>query len=154
MLGCRRWLWPLGRRAGAAAWIVPLLSACVHSESQRAPREPPGELLAGPPEAAPREEVQVGYATWYGGRLAGRRTASGERFDPNELTAAHRFLPFGTWLEVRRLDTGAAVRVRVTDRGPFGHEERIIDLSRAAAQRIGMLRRGVTKVQLRVVEGP
>jgi peptidoglycan lytic transglycosylase len=140
--------------SGAAALIVPHLTACAHRESQPGPREAPREFAGASPETSPREEVQVGYATWYGARLAGRRTASGERFDPNELTAAHRFLPFGTWLEVKRVDTGASVRVRVTDRGPFGHEERIIDLSRAAAQKIGMLHSGVTKVELRIVDGP
>jgi rare lipoprotein A len=101
-----------------------------------------------------RPGVQVGQATWYGARLAGHRTASGERFDPGRMTAAHRTLPFGTWVEVRRVDTGQSVRVRVTDRGPFGHEDRIIDLSRAAAQRLGMLRAGVAEVEVRVVEGP
>ena len=103
---------------------------------------------------ARRAKVEVGYATWYGSRLAGRATASGERFDPTKLTAAHRSLPFGTWLEVTRLDTGTSVRVRVTDRGPFGHEERIVDLSKAAAARLGMLGSGVAKVQLRIVDGP
>ncbi|MGA7119635.1 MAG: septal ring lytic transglycosylase RlpA family protein [Polyangiaceae bacterium] len=141
------------RLSGAAALTVPLLTSCAHRE-QPGPREPRRDFAGASPEAAPRGEVQVGYATWYGARLAGRRTASGDRFDPNELTAAHRFLPFGTWLEVKRVDTGASVRVRVTDRGPFGHEERIIDLSRAAAQRIGMLHSGVTKVELRIVDGP
>jgi rare lipoprotein A len=70
------------------------------------------------------------------------------------MTAAHRRLAFGTWVEVKRVDTGETVRVRVTDRGPWGHEERIIDLSRAAAAKIGMLKTGVAKVELRVVDGP
>jgi rare lipoprotein A len=70
------------------------------------------------------------------------------------MTAAHRTLKFGTWIEVTRVDTGQSVRVRITDRGPFGHEERIIDLSRGAAEKIGMLRAGVVKVKLRIVEGP
>ena len=144
----------LARRSAAAALILPLLAACAHTESQPPARDPPRELLAGPPEPAAREEVRVGYATWYGAQLAGRTTASGERFDPSKLTAAHRSLPFGTWLEVTRVDTGATVRVRVTDRGPFGHEERIIDLSHAAAKRLGMLASGVAKVQLRIVDGP
>jgi rare lipoprotein A len=80
--------------------------------------------------------------------------ANGERFDPGKMTAAHRTLPFGTWVEVRRVDQGDAVRVRVTDRGPFGHEDRIIDLSRAAAQRLGMVKTGVARVELRIVDGP
>ncbi|HXN32430.1 MAG TPA: septal ring lytic transglycosylase RlpA family protein [Polyangiaceae bacterium] len=144
----------VGGQRTAGALLLALLAACAHTESQPPAREPPSEFLATSPEPAPREEVWVGYATWYGARLAGRTTASGERFDPGKLTAAHRTLPFGTWLEVRRADTGESVRVRVTDRGPFGHEERIIDLSAAAARKIGMLKAGVAKVQLRIVAGP
>ena len=103
------------------------------------------------PHVAPDE---VGLATWYGQAFAGRKTASGERFDPGAMTAAHRKLPFGTWVEVRRADTGSRVRVRVTDRGPWGDARRIIDLSRAAADLIGLTRDGVARVELRVVRGP
>jgi rare lipoprotein A len=70
------------------------------------------------------------------------------------MTAAHRTLPFGTWVDVRRLDTGDVVRVRITDRGPFGHPERIIDLSQEAARQLGMLRTGVARVEVRVVARP
>jgi rare lipoprotein A len=97
---------------------------------------------------------QVGFATWYGNALAGRKTANGERFDPSKFTAAHRTLPFGTWVEVRRVDTGRVVRVRITDRGPFSGHGRIIDLSKKAASELDMIRDGVTKVELRVVAGP
>ncbi len=112
------------------------------------------ETVSQAPERTPRTEVQRGYASWYGAALAGRRTASGERFDPTKMTAAHRTLPFGTWVEVRRVDGGESVRVRVTDRGPFGHDDRIIDLARAAAEKLGMLKSGVTLVDVRVVDGP
>jgi rare lipoprotein A len=95
-----------------------------------------------------------GEATWYGPGFAGHKTANGERFDPSKMTAAHRTLKFGTWLEVTRLDNGQSVRVRVTDRGPFGDTNRIIDLSRGAAVKLGMLKAGVVNVKLRVVEGP
>ena len=97
---------------------------------------------------------QAGLATWYGGSFAGKKTANGERFDPTKYTAAHRRLPFGTWVEVRRPDTGRSVRVRINDRGPFGDEHRIIDLSRKAAEELDIVREGVTKVELRVVSGP
>ena len=97
---------------------------------------------------------QVGNATWYGGAFAGKKTANGERFDPNQYTAAHRKLPFGTWVEVRRVDTGRVVRVRINDRGPWGHEDRIIDLSRKAAQDLDIVRAGVARVEVRVVSGP
>jgi rare lipoprotein A len=98
--------------------------------------------------------MQVGQASWYGKQFAGRKTASGERFDPTQLTAAHRTLPFGTWVDVRRIDTGTSVRVRITDRGPFGDKRRIIDVSHRAAEQLGMVRDGVADVELRVVRGP
>lgn len=97
---------------------------------------------------------QSGNATWYGAAFAGKKTASGERFDPTKYTAAHRKLPFGTWVEVRRADTGRTVRVRINDRGPFGDDRRIIDLSRKAAEDLDLVRAGVTRVELRVVAGP
>jgi rare lipoprotein A (peptidoglycan hydrolase) len=103
------------------------------------------------PNIAPDE---VGMATWYGAAFAGRKTASGERFDPERLTAAHRKLPFGTWVEVRRIDTGRTVRVRINDRGPWGDDKRIIDLSHRAAQDLDIVRDGVARVELRVVSGP
>ena len=79
------------------------------------------------------------------------RTANGERFNPRDMTAAHRTLPFGTRVRVTSLDTGRAVTVRINDRGPY-IRGRNVDLSRAAAQSIGMIDRGVTKVKLDVIE--
>lgn len=105
------------------------------------------ELLAG---EAPRE-FQQGKASWYGPRFNGRRTASGERYNMHELTAAHRTLPFGTVVRVRSLVNGKEVDVRITDRGPFSRG-RVIDLSRAAAEAIGMLGLGVKDVLLLVPE--
>jgi len=93
---------------------------------------------------------ETGLATWYGEALQGHRTASGEVFDYHKLTAAHRTLPFGTYIEVTRVDDGRSVVVKINDRGPFG-EGRIIDLSKEAARRIGMIREGVVKVHLRIV---
>jgi rare lipoprotein A len=131
------------------------LVACgAHRDQVAPPRAPPREALASPSTAEPRSEVQVGDATWYGGKLAGHRTANGERFDPRRMTAAHRTLPLGTWVEVTRIDTGQRVRVRINDRGPFGHKERVIDLSRAAAEALGMRKVGVARVEIRVVSGP
>jgi rare lipoprotein A len=128
-------------------------SACI-TEPLPAPREAAQEAPAPAYAPAPRVHVERGNASWYGAALAGRPTASGERFDPRKMTAAHRTLPFGTWVEVRRVDGGDAVRVRITDRGPFGHDDRVIDLSRAAAAKLGMLKTGLAKVELRVVDGP
>lgn len=78
-----------------------------------------------------------GIASFYADRFQGRRTASGSIYDPNQYTCAHRTLPFGTHLIVTNPDTGATVNVKVTDRGPF-HGKRIIDLSKAAAKKLGI----------------
>lgn len=97
--------------------------------------------------------TETGGASWYGEAFQGRQTASGEPFDQRKLTAAHRTLPFGTYVEVTRLDNGKRVVVRINDRGPFVGG-RIIDLSRAAAERLEMIRDGTAKVRLRVLEKP
>lgn len=89
--------------------------------------------------------IQSGKASWYGPGFHGKRTASGERFDTNELTAAHRTLPFGTRVRVVNKKTGQSVVVRINDRGPYAHG-RVIDLSRASAQAIGIS--GVGSVEL------
>lgn len=91
-----------------------------------------------------------GDATYYSDRLAGRPTASGEPYDPRALTAAHRTLPFGTLVRVTPLAGGPGVTVRINDRGPFGDEARIIDLSRAAAEQIGLVRAGLMRVRIEV----
>jgi len=89
-------------------------------------------------------------ASWYGGEFGGRMTASGSRFDPRGLTAAHRTLPFGTKIRVTNPRTGASVLVTVTDRGPYcGRRE--LDLSKAAAREVGILMRGVAPVVVEVL---
>jgi rare lipoprotein A len=89
-----------------------------------------------PQEAQP--ELGRGLASWYGPRFHGRPTASGEKFDMHQLTAAHPTLPFGTIVRVRSLVNGKTVDVRINDRGPF-IKRRVIDLSRAAAQALGLI---------------
>lgn len=102
-----------------------------------------------------RRHGQIGWASWYGSYHHGRKTASGERFSMHALTAAHRSLPFGTAVRVTNLDTGQQVKVRINDRGPFvDRQRRIIDLSRAAAERIGLRRRGIGHVRIDVLEMP
>lgn len=91
----------------------------------------PGAAFANPKGA------QSGEASWYGPGFHGRLTASGERFNTNDLTAAHRTLPFGTRVRVVNKKNGRSVVVRINDRGPFAHG-RVIDLSKAAGQAIGM----------------
>ncbi len=97
--------------------------------------------------------TEEGVATYYSSSLAGHRTASGDRYDPAQLTAAHRTWPFGTRVRVIRLGTGPlrSVVVRVNDRGPFGGG-RIIDLSLAAARQLDMLGPGKIRVRLEVVQ--
>jgi rare lipoprotein A len=94
-----------------------------------------------------------GLASWYGHPYHGRRTASGEVYDMNQMTAAHRTLPFHTWLHVENLDNGRATRVRVNDRGPFV-DGRILDVSHAAGRELGMVGPGIAPVRLRVVAAP
>ncbi|WP_279483859.1 septal ring lytic transglycosylase RlpA family protein [Aureimonas sp. SK2] len=89
-----------------------------------------------------------GPASWYGPRFHGRKTANGERFNQNALTAAHKSLPFGTKVRVTCRDSGKSVIVRINDRGPY-HGGRVIDLSRAAASKIGI--DGVGRVKLEIL---
>jgi len=92
-------------------------------------------------------------ASWYGVPYHGRRSASGEIYDMEKLTAAHRALPFQTWVEVTNLSNGKQVNVRITDRGPFVGG-RIIDLSMAAARQLDMVRSGTARVKLKVIAAP
>jgi len=102
-------------------------------------------------DAAPPPLRQRGLASWYGPEQHGTRTASGERFDKSAYTAAHRTLPFGTRVIVRNLENQQAVIVRITDRGPFVRN-RIIDLSEAAAKRIGIFHPGTALVEIEVLQ--
>ncbi len=117
------------------------------------PASTASQVLQPAPPPAGGAPFQVGKASWYGAALAGHKTASGERFDPEQMTAAHRTLKMGTWVEVRRTDNGKIVRVRINDRGPVSHRL-IIDLSHGAAERLGMVRMGIAPVELRIVSGP
>jgi rare lipoprotein A len=96
------------------------------------------------------DEIGGGIASWYGREFAGHRTASGERFDPSEFTAAHRTLPFGSRVRVTNA-AGESVVVRINDRGPF-HGGRVIDLSQAAAAELGLVRAGSGRVQLALLD--
>ena len=99
------------------------------------------------PLPSARGFVQVGYASWYGRRFHGRPTANGERYDMHAFTAAHRTLPMDTWVLVQNLENGRQVVARINDRGPFV-KRRIIDLSYAAARRIGLVGPGTAKVRV------
>ncbi len=108
------------------------------------------ESMALPISGAYGKFEDTGLASWYGEELAGNRTASGEMFDASAITAAHRTLPLGSFVEVTSLETGRVVLVRITDRGP-GRRDRIIDLSRGAARLLGTDRQPVSRVRVRAV---
>ena len=106
-----------------------------------------------PPEApspAPGAWTQTGIASWYGRPFHGRQTASGETYDMNALTGAHPDLPFGTLLRVENLDNGRSTTIRINDRGPFV-KGRILDVSRRAAEDLGMIGPGTARVRITVV---
>ena len=96
-------------------------------------------------------DIGRGQASYFGNEMAGNRTASGEKCDPDKFTAAHRTVPLGSRLRVTDMVTGRSVVVRVNDRGPFSRG-RVIDLSRAAAKEIGLFARGHGEVQLSLVQ--
>lgn len=96
--------------------------------------------------------IENGISSWYGPNFHGKLTANGEVYDMNGVTAAHRTLPFGTILLVENLDNGKTVQVRINDRGPYA-KDRIIDLSKAAAERIEMIGPGTARVRLYLLEG-
>jgi rare lipoprotein A len=136
-----------GRSAGSPEPVAPPASVA-------APSVPPASLDSRPEvvaptgaAAAPDQPIAKGLASWYGRQFHGRRTASGERYDMHDFTAAHKTLPFGTRVRVRSLQTGKEVVVRINDRGPYRHR-RIIDLSQAAITALGLRHRGVTLVEL------
>jgi rare lipoprotein A len=95
--------------------------------------------------------VEEGVASWYGPGFHGKTTASGERYNQNGMTAAHKILPLGTAVRVTRLENGRSVVVTVNDRGPFVGD-RVIDLSRAAATRLGMMSRGTARVRVQSID--
>ena len=125
---------------GFSLAVLALAAAgCASTRPSRATTTPP----------APGTYV-VGFASWYGQRHQGHATASGEAFDMTKLTAAHRTMPFGTRLRVTNVETGRSVVVRVNDRGPWVND-RVLDVSLAAARALGMTGDGVTKVEIVVL---
>jgi rare lipoprotein A len=130
-----------------AALLLVLVGGCAREA------EPPVYFVpAAGALHAPTASVEQGEATYYGNSLAGHLTASGDRYQPSELTAAHKHLPFGSIVRVTREDDGKSVIVRINDRGPFGNASRIIDVSHSAAEALDMIRAGVVPVRLEVLE--
>jgi len=167
----------LGRLlAGILVWLAVLLSACSHL-----PREPEGKDaidISMIPEPKPRVEprskygnpesyvqngrrywvipnpkgfVERGKASWYGAEFDGKRTSSGETYNMYDMTAAHRTLPLPTYIQVTNLRNNKKVIVRINDRGPFA-KDRVLDLSYAAARKLGMVGEGTTPVEIRVLD--
>ncbi|TLX60364.1 septal ring lytic transglycosylase RlpA family lipoprotein [Stutzerimonas nosocomialis] len=119
-----------------------LLAGCTtHEPVERPPASVPV------PAPAPATYSAEGLASFYGKQHHGKRTANGETFDQHAMTAAHRTLPFGTWVRVTHLASGRSVEVRINDRGPYGRG-RIIDLSHKAAAELGIVRQGVSRVRI------
>ena len=123
------------------AVVVALTAACT---TARAPVRPTPAVVGA---------EERGLASWYGHPYHGRRTSNGEVYDMNAMTAAHRTLPFHTWLHVENLNTGQTARVRVNDRGPFV-DGRVLDVSHAAGLVLGVVGPGVVPVRLRVIAPP
>jgi rare lipoprotein A len=132
-----------GLRSSPAFLIALLVTAIVVGCSSPAPKPTyfPGYPIG---------YVERGMASWYGPGFHGNRTANGERYDMNKLTAAHRTLPLGSIATIRSTTTGREVTVRINDRGPFA-KGRVLDLSLAGAQALGMIGNGTDRIELRVI---
>jgi peptidoglycan lytic transglycosylase len=154
--------------------MILLLAGCGHKPVTVAvPPAPPVEtkipegtppVISGETRRAPQETIEVlldtkpllvetGIASWYGAPYHNRRGSNGEIYDMHAMTAAHRTLPLGSIVRVINPETGASAIVRITDRGPF-IEGRVIDLSRAAAEKIGLVQKGTAEVRLEVLRTP
>ena len=130
-------------------WFLLLYLVCGLALSACTPAARSGSAPA-PPQTQPLPPSSSGYASWYGPGFAGKLTANGEVFDPSQLTAAHKTLPFGTQVRVTNLNNGRSVVVRINDRGPFVGG-RVIDLSRRAAEMIDMIGSGTAPVRLELL---
>lgn len=144
-------------RTASATAVLLILSACaggnfrpVNDTPLRIGRPYAVRGTTYVPAADPSYDM-LGYASWYGSE-SGNRTASGEKFRPAWITAAHTTLPLPTYVEVTALETGRRIIVRVNDRGPFARNARIIDLSRGAAEQLGIRARGQAPVRVRRID--
>jgi rare lipoprotein A len=163
IIGCLTWA--CARETPRALWPAPDPPPPVTAPTAREPHAPPqqqatptlgqdGQRLFDRYATSPALARFSGEASYYSDKLAGRSTASGEPYDPRAFTAAHRSLPFGTVVRVVRSEPPGVVYVRINDRGPF-RKGRVIDLSRAAAEALEMMRAGVIPIRAEIVEyGP
>lgn len=136
------------RRTFPCVIVAVAALCCACSTAARAPRHHLVDRDYPAPALTPRG-TEIGVSSWYGPGFHGQATASGERYDQGAMTAAHRTLPLGTWVEVRNLANGRATTVRINDRGPY-KIGRVLDLSYAAAQQIGLIGPGTAEVEIRL----
>jgi rare lipoprotein A len=125
---------------------VAVALACAHPVVRN---EPPPERHVPAPQQ--RHELQTGVASYYGSEFEGRRTASGVPYHGRSMTCAHRTLPFGTVIRVTDVETSKSVVVKVNDRGPYA-KDRVVDLSLAAARKLGIVDRGLARVTVELVQ--
>lgn len=140
--------------ANAIALVLVLAAAACTSSTTRATERPGTSAAdAGRGGGARGGRILRGKAVYYGGKWHGRKTASGERFDKNAMTAAHRKLPLGTRVRVTNLANGRSVVLRINDRGPWGKDRsRIIDVSEGAARKLDFIRQGWTRVTIEILD--
>jgi rare lipoprotein A len=149
---------PRNAPAVALAMAI-LLAGCHHKKTAQVPAPPAAAPASAPAPPGPADDTtasesdEVGVASWYGHPFHGRASASGEIYDMEQMTAAHRTLPFGTIVRVHNLDNEKSADVRIIDRGPFV-DGRIIDLSHAAARAIEMIGPGTAHVRLEILSAP
>lgn len=140
--------------AGAVLVTLPGITANRNADhSVKAPQQPVNPEKATAPQKPRHHWYQVGRASWYGKLFQGQETASGENFDMNAMTCAHRTLPLGSLVKVTNLRNHKSVVVRVNDRGPLP-DNRVVDLSYAAARFLGFTGRGTAPVRLDLISGP
>jgi rare lipoprotein A len=151
----------ISRRGGLVGLITVLtalatLGCSLHSGLPDSTQQNRPDLLGVdkseiPPSVTAPNNVHVGVASWYGPRFSGKKTASGDTFDETKLTAAHKTLPLGSRAKVINLKNGKSIEVVINDRGPYV-QGRVIDLSQAAAEALGIIDRGVAKVRIELLQ--
>jgi rare lipoprotein A len=143
----------VGWRAASALGIFAMAILLAMSGCATRVTPPPPAVTTGPPPQPTKRPANVVKASWYGAEFAGRATTSGERFDPNRMTAASKTLPLGSVVKVENPRNGRSVTVRINDCGPYVRG-RSLDLSKRAAQKIGMTHEGTARVKLTTLETP
>lgn len=132
--------------------LTAILCGCAAPRQAPQPAPPPPAPVVSAPAPDAPTFTQQGRASWYGNFHQGQKTANGEIYDMNQLTAAHRSLPFGSVVRVTNLQSGQSVKVRINDRGPR-IKNRVIDLSASAARQLGMTERGIAQVKIEQFAG-